>query len=145
MQDGSKSGSSYCRPADRHVFLGRQNKNSVHESAMHDRIEKGEAGHAMSEIEIWKFRVGCSPGAPGSFVVSMPERAEVLTVAVQNSEPVFWAVVDPKAPKTLRKFFLLWTGQGVSGWSEETFARKYVGAFEINGLVWHLIDVERAR
>lgn len=88
---------------------------------------------------VWKF----GPLQPEHWTVEieMPAGAEVLHVNVQSrgldEDAYLWALVDPNAPKGLRRFFLVGTGQPLS---ED--AGRHVGTWDMmNGrYVWHLFE-----
>lgn len=89
----------------------------------------------MHTKTIWKytFPPGYSAG------IEMPAGAEILCVQVQHGVPVMWALVDPKAPRHLRRFEIVGTG-----WDTETIrATDYVGTYQMAGgdLVWHVFEV----
>lgn len=78
---------------------------------------------------IWKYPFQIDD----EFEIEMPEGAQVLTAQVQGSTPCLWALVNPEAPKTKRKFFVYGTGHEIN---EEGVA--YIGSIQMNGFVWHV-------
>ncbi len=84
---------------------------------------------------IWKYSV---PFA-GEFTLDMPKGAEVLTLQLQEGEPVMWVAVDPDAEKEEIKFSLIGTGHAVDF---ELIQSNYIGTYqELGGkLVWHLFQ-----
>lgn len=79
---------------------------------------------------IWKYAV-----AP-YFVLDLPEDAEVLTVQLQNGQPVMWVKLDPQAPCISRPFVSIATG---SSFNDE--GAYYIGTFQVEGLVFHVFEV----
>lgn len=82
----------------------------------------------MKQI-IWKYPFQIED----RFEIEMPEGAQVLTAQMQGSTPCLWALVNPEAPKTIRKFFVYGTGHEIG---EEGIA--YIGSVQSNGFVWHV-------
>lgn len=83
---------------------------------------------------IWKFPFEITD----DFEIEMPEEAKLLTVATQGDVPCLWAMVDPEAPKEMRKFYLAGTGHPLH--NEYMNDNSYVGSFQMKGgaLVFHL-------
>lgn len=83
---------------------------------------------------IWKYPIS----ARAEFTLEMPEgRFELLSVQMQNGEPVMWAIVNPTQRKTLHKFRVVPTGEEF----ERTDLHRYLGTFQpVNGLVFHLFE-----
>jgi hypothetical protein len=77
--------------------------------------------------------------AADSFQLDLPQGATILTVEVQHDEPKIWAIVDPRAPKEVRRFRLIPTGVPFD--SASTLV--YVGTFQLQAgaLVFHLFEV----
>lgn len=84
---------------------------------------------------VWKYVL---PFQADPFI-DMPEGAEVLTVQMQEGQPVIWALVDPSIEVRRVRFLLALTGKGF----DATHAR-YVGTFQIAkaGLVFHLFEMD---
>lgn len=82
---------------------------------------------------IWKFNFHVKDQVK----IEMPKGAEILTVQNQYEMPTVWAIADPMAPKELRHFELLGTGQDI-----DTTGKKYIGTFQMSEgtLVWHLFE-----
>lgn len=72
--------------------------------------------------------------------VDIPVGAELLTVQIQNGQPVLWAMVDPDAPKVMRHVQMYGTGWPISV-NDELI--KFLGTVQCNGgiLVWHFFEV----
>jgi hypothetical protein len=75
------------------------------------------------------------------FDLELSPGAQVLRVAVQDSQPHLWALVDPECPddKKQTRHFEVW-GTGLP--MEEPEKRVHVGTFLMAGgkLVWHLFE-----
>lgn len=85
----------------------------------------------MSEKRtIWKFGLdGHDP------VLAMPAGAEVVVFDMQDGRATLWAVVDPAAPRSPRRFHVVGTG-----WEFE-YPVAYRGMAQTpTGLVWHLLE-----
>jgi hypothetical protein len=82
---------------------------------------------------IWKFPFEITD----DFEIFMPKGAQLLSVAMQGDVPCIWAIVDPAAPKEMRKFHLSGTGHELD---EQYTKALYVGSFQMKGgaLVFHL-------
>lgn len=62
-------------------------------------------------------------------VISMPKGAEVLSVGLQNNEPVVWALVDPVEENMESKvFYMFGTGEGIS--LEMNANTKFIGTLQ---------------
>jgi hypothetical protein len=83
---------------------------------------------------IWKAPLARSY----EMAISLPHGAEILTVQVQNGEPVICFLCDPDAIHEQRWFRLYATGQPSSTFDLE----RYIGTFQLNeeGLVFHLFE-----
>lgn len=70
------------------------------------------------------------------FKLSMPEKAKILSVQIQDGKPVMWAVVRTNRPLEERHFKIFGTGH------EHTFidCYRYISTFQLNGYVWHLFS-----
>lgn len=86
-------------------------------------------------MTIWKFVI--EPG--DTVIIGMPKGAQVLSVDSQYGVPCVWALVDPDAPKVLRKFRMAGTAHHV----EKKHTKNFVGTFQLDGgsLVFHLFDL----
>lgn len=67
----------------------------------------------------------------------MPEGARILTVALQENYPTVWAEVSPDARVETRRFYIYGTGQFFN--EPDGFNRKYIGTFQIVGLIGTLV------
>jgi hypothetical protein len=77
---------------------------------------------------VWKFQM-----LGRAFGVQMPCGARVLTVQLQNDDPVIWALVDPLAPAETREFYMAMTGE-----SFDAEGYEYVGTYQAGWFVGHL-------
>ena len=90
---------------------------------------------------IHKYSIDPQPFSGQPFRMAMPHGAEILDVQIQGVRtgqkyiPVIWALVDPDKALTSREFVAYWTGSAV------TKDSKYIGTWQLEGLVWHLFDM----
>lgn len=84
--------------------------------------------------QIWKFSFQQSRLAGRE--IAMPEKAEILTVQMQNDEITLWAICDPEAKKVTRKFDIVGTG-----WAYNFADKKYIGTVQDGAYVWHLFEI----
>lgn len=79
---------------------------------------------------IWKY-----PLEGFSAEIKMPAESEVLTLQIQNQNPVMWVEVDDTKPLVTRRFKVIGTGQEVprNSW--------YVNTFQDGPWVWHVFEV----
>jgi hypothetical protein len=75
-------------------------------------------------ITIWKFPLAICH----SQVVRMPEGAKVISIQIQNGEPVVWAEVDTDAPNVFRTFFTFGTGDEM----DQAFEGQFVGTYQMD-------------
>lgn len=87
--------------------------------------------------QIWKFPIPIDD----EVVVSMPEKAVILSVQAQNDTPCIWAIVDVDAKRENRTFSIVGTGHSMKEW--ESFERVYLGTFQCIGgaFVGHLFEL----
>jgi hypothetical protein len=87
--------------------------------------------------KIFKYTIW---NAVGRIDIPLPEGAEVLCVQEYNNQPHIWAIVEPNAPPTMRRFEIRATGQELGS------VGKYIGTFQIRSgqaqgpLVYHLFE-----
>ena len=68
-------------------------------------------------------------------VLSLPKDARVLCFQLQDDIPCIWAVIDDRAPKEERTFYIFGTGHPMTQeWGQ------YHGTIQQHGLVWHLFE-----
>lgn len=63
----------------------------------------------------------------------LPKNAKVLTVQMQDGNPYIWVELDTSAKAEMRNFFIIGTGQAVTG-------GIYVGTYQDPPHVWHLYE-----
>lgn len=82
---------------------------------------------------IWKYVLEVT----ASQEISMPLGAEVIHVASQNEQPAIWVVVDPMAPRVMRRFGVL-----VTGASFDPANVRFVGTFMLHrgAFVGHVVE-----
>lgn len=81
---------------------------------------------------IWKYDLDVADQR-----VAIPEGAEILQVQMQRGVITLWAIVDPHAPKTPRRFRIIGTGQGF-----DPTGLDYLGTVQVGLLVWHVFEVQ---
>lgn len=83
----------------------------------------------MKTIWKWTLKPACE--------ISMPDKAKILTVQVQNGEPQLWATVDTNEPTVLRKFCTYGTGHTLPDNPGE-----FIGSFQLadGALVFHVFE-----
>lgn len=86
---------------------------------------------------IWKYDLNAFSIPDGSFILEMPEDAEILCVGNQNGHCRLWAKVDPNRGKVARKFFAVSTGNAFPEGADE-----YIGSVLVvnDSLVWHFYE-----
>ncbi len=83
---------------------------------------------------VWKFPLRDDSEA----IIRMPKGAQVLSVQVQDGQPMVWALVDAQEKPVRRKFWVVGTGWTVNPDGLGTF----VGTIQLAGgaLVFHIFD-----
>lgn len=81
----------------------------------------------MSKV-IYKYEVDT--------IVTMPDKAEILTVQLQNGRPWIWALVDISEQLVERNFNIIGTG-----WEIEEVNHKYIATFQDGSYVWHVFEI----
>ena len=66
--------------------------------------------------------------------IAIQEGAEILSVGVQNSNIMMWALVDPERPMIQRKFNVYGTGHKIH------YPGKFIGTVFMDNLVFHVYD-----
>ncbi len=82
---------------------------------------------------IWKFQL--SPN-PGTELITVPKNSIPLTVQLHDGIPVMWALVETGNKPHKLMVTTCFTGRGVD-WFENM--SKYLGTYQINGLVYHVV------
>lgn len=77
------------------------------------------------------------------FAIEMPEKAQILSIQMQNGKPYLWALVNTDNPlnESLedRTFVVCGTGQQIYG---DTSSYKYLSTIQDGNYVWHIFEVE---
>ena len=89
----------------------------------------------MRNLTVWKFVLPPS----GPFTLFMPVGSQALRgIVLRDGNLIFYALVDPDAPKTPRHFLTLGTGEI----TKETGTFSYIGTGEPEpGLWFHVFEV----
>lgn len=84
---------------------------------------------------IWKFPLQITDLQD----IPMPGGASLLSVQIQRSEPMLWALVTADAPNVLRRLRIVGTGHPC----DDVSAGQYVATFQsLSGLlVFHVFDL----
>jgi hypothetical protein len=78
---------------------------------------------------IWKFEMEIDD----TQVINMPKGAEILSIQLQNNEPVIWALVNPEEPdKEPRQFEMFGTGYLIP--CDISINRKFLGTIQPIGI-----------
>lgn len=74
------------------------------------------------------------------FSLELPMGAQILTFQAQRETPCIWALVDPDARDSKRRFLLVETAYPIE---QNAGALRYVGSAQFRGgsLVFHLFEV----
>lgn len=83
---------------------------------------------------IWKFPLGYPE--PRMVEIEMPVGAEIVHVAIQPTQIMLWAIVDSKAEKVRRRFYVIATDQQIPR------RCSYVGTVHHDGYVWHVMEAQ---
>ena len=85
---------------------------------------------------IWKY-----PLTIPSTLVEMPMDADILTVQMQDKNPVLWCRVnsDTKHPSESREFVFVGTGRPLP----DAPSYEYIGTIQQSPFAWHLYEVWR--
>jgi hypothetical protein len=73
------------------------------------------------------------------FTLKLPEKAEILTVQMQQDNPKLWVLVEVGQPAITRTFRLAETGYDIE---EENLV--YINTFQVDSgqLIYHLFEVK---
>lgn len=85
-------------------------------------------------MTIWKFPLAVAV----ENAITMPAGARVLSVQMQNGQPTLWAMVDPSAPPTRRRFRLAGTGLECS----DCAGLDFLATLQDGPYVWHVFAVD---
>jgi len=61
-------------------------------------------------MEVWKYILTDAEGTE----IEMPKGAKIIHFDTQHGMPCIWVLVDPKAPKEIRKFKVYGTGHEIT-------------------------------
>ncbi len=78
---------------------------------------------------IWKFEISKGDAVP---VVEMPAGAKILSVGIQGSKVMAWAMVDPEAATEMVRFRISGTGHLADP------AWNFIGTCFDGPFVWHI-------
>ena len=83
---------------------------------------------------IWKFPLEITDRP----IALMPDGAQILTAQMQEQTLCVWALVDPSAPRRIREFEILGTGNRVP-----EAKRRYISTVQMmdKPLVWHVFEI----
>lgn len=82
--------------------------------------------------EVWKFKFGSN--------IEMPAEAQVLDVQYQDNELYLWALGDPTADSTTRKFILVGTGHAIKKDLDLRYITTVQQELRVGTLVWHIFE-----
>ncbi len=111
----------------------QKNENDLGAGLIHQTIpESAETEPRPTSRTIWKYGLD----RIGEWIdIDMPIGAECLYVQSQDDRGCLWAIVDPNAPKEVRRFIVVGTGHHVP------FGCVYLGTFQSHVFfVWHLFE-----
>lgn len=80
---------------------------------------------------IWKFKLEVTVQN-----ITIPAKAEILSVANQNDKICLWALVEPHNPKIERVIEVVGTGWMI----EPAKKRKFIGTVQVGPFVWHVFE-----
>lgn len=86
---------------------------------------------------VWKFTMG--EWQTGMLTLTMPTGAIILSLQMQDNEPVMWAYVNPEETPERRHFMIVGTGHKFGG----PGVGDYVGTFQWGQFVGHVFEVFR--
>jgi len=85
--------------------------------------------------QIWKYPLALTDLQ----LISMPEKAEILSVADQDGTLCLWAMVDPNALRSeVRAIEIIGTGNPIS--TPIGYARLFIGTAVMRPFVWHVFE-----
>lgn len=71
--------------------------------------------------------------------IEMPTGYEILSIGVQGSNLVLWAMVDPEMKETKVPIEINGTGNGFVEFEGEE--KKYIGTVQLEFFVWHVFEI----
>lgn len=72
------------------------------------------------------------------FTLEMPDRAQIIRLAMQGPTPWIWAIVDPAAAYVERSFAMYGTGWDMP---DDLSNLQYIGTVDATPYVWHYFEV----
>ena len=90
-------------------------------------------------MKIYKYRLELTDRQ----TISLPVRAELLDVQIQNGQLCLWAMVEPDAPKTSCEIEIIGTGHEMDHFNEEDLVRHHLATIQTQGgaFVWHVFEL----
>ena len=90
---------------------------------------------------VWKFTIDPSQTVGDTFTLDIPVAAQILTVQIQHSEIVLWALVDPTIQTERRKFRVVGTGYNIKYGAP----MNYIGTVQLYGgdIVLHIFEYQK--
>lgn len=84
-------------------------------------------------MTIWKYQLIVGDRQ----AIALPKGAKLLSIQIQYGIPCLWALVEPKAPKELRKILTRGTGQEF-----DSANLVFLGTYQLSGgsLVFHVFE-----
>ncbi len=83
--------------------------------------------------KIWKYTLPVNDHP----VLPMQKGAKVLSVDVQHGDIQVWALVDPEAPRVIRRFRMAGTGHSLE---DEIASMRFIGTVQMGDLVRHIFE-----
>ena len=83
---------------------------------------------------IWKYELEIADMQE----VTMPDGAELLSVANQDGNLCLWAMVDPSKEKRRRYIEIIGTGNPI--FTDMGVDREFIGTAVVNPFVWHVFE-----
>lgn len=92
--------------------------------------------------KVWKYPIPLDD----TFLLALPEGADILGVQVQRGEPQLWVLVNPEV-KTVENRRLRLAGTGHEIESRDGESLTHIGTFQLRGgaLVFHLFEADGER
>ena len=83
---------------------------------------------------IWKYELEIADMQE----VTMPDGAELLSVANQDGNLCLWAMVDPSKEKRRRYIEIIGTGNPI--FTDMGVDREFIGTAVVDPFVWHVFE-----
>lgn len=91
----------------------------------------------MNEVAVFKYPVPIGVGTD-EFTLNLPDGARPLSFQAQRGEAMLWALVDPDAKPTRRRFRVAGTGHPIATPVERL---RFIGTSQFGSLVFHLFEI----